>query len=276
MSSGFSCRLKALLLRLLPNRIVFAMRWIRDPFLLRRLPIDRWPPWRAAASVLRHGDTVIDVGANIGFVTRILSEMVGPQGLVVAIEPVPDTYRLLVHNLKWLGIRNAVTLCRAVAAERKTVEMLIPLREGGHMDIYLSRVIRNGEHAVKGRRVKVPAEPLDDIVAQVGIGRPISLIKIDVEGSEVDVIRGARRLLERHRPALLVETSGTLSDESSNLGRLHRLLDDLGYHPYRIYESALKPLPSAEHLSEDVMFLRQPPGTRVEQGSGGNKARRFR
>ncbi|HIE10370.1 MAG TPA: FkbM family methyltransferase [Kiritimatiellae bacterium] len=259
--SGSSHPLKARLRRLLPERILYALRWLRDPFLLRWLPAEKWPPWIAAARVIRPGDAVVDVGANIGFVAKIFSEMVGPTGLVVAIEPVPATYRLLVHNLKWLGIRNVVALCRAAGAERETVDMVMPTREDGHVDIYLSRVVKSGECVSRGHRLKVPAKPLDDLVAEARVDRPISLVKIDVEGSEVDVIRGARRLLETHRPALVVETSGALCEADSNLGRLHRLLVDLGYRSYRLQESALTPLPVDQSLSEDVLFLCRPPAT---------------
>ena len=151
---------------------------------------------QACRSFLHPGDIAIDVGANIGTYSKLFSECVGPQGSVHALEPVPETFDYLLYNVRHLGLRNV--FCYQVAASdySGTSHMSMPVWEGGRRNIYESRLDEHGDIAVRVLR-------LDDLFA----GMKPALIKIDVEGNELQLIKGARQLLTTYHPPLLVEVS---------------------------------------------------------------------
>lgn len=141
--------------------------------------------------LLRPGDTYVDVGANVGIHVLAAAAAVGAGGRVVAIEPFPRTYDLLCQTV-WLGgFRSRVETHRCAAAD-----------ESGQSELFLGP--SSGEHSlishVEGSEsVTVPLRPLDDIVGD----RSVSVVKIDAEGGELRVLRGAARLLAAN-PGLAV------------------------------------------------------------------------
>src|SRR6185437_4387109 len=144
---------------------------------------------------IKPGDRVIDVGANIGQYTRKLSELVGPVGRVFAFEPVPETFEILAVNMASLPLQN-VTLFNAAASDRAAAfGMSMPTDASGLPNIYQAAITAGkSDFAVFGF-------PLDAITPQVRV----SLIKIDAEGHEHSVLLGARGIIERDHPLLIVE-----------------------------------------------------------------------
>jgi FkbM family methyltransferase len=161
---------------------------------------------------VRPGETVIEVGANIGAHTIHLARLVGPKGLVVAYEPQRVIYHLLCANLALNELNNVHTYRAAVGAAPGMVT-LPPIDYGkeGNFGGVSMRVGTPGE--------QVPVFALDRL--QVA---SLRLLKIDVEGMEADVIEGARQLIQRHQPILYVE-----NDRRENSARLIALLEALGY-----------------------------------------------
>jgi len=158
-------------------------------------------------SLLHPGDCVVEVGANIGSHTVGLARAVGPSGSVVAIEPQPAIFRVLCANLALNGLANVSPLAVGCAARRGT--MTIPPVD------YHSPVNHNSGGVSLGETEKgVPVDvlPLDQLL---DVDRKVQLLKIDVEGMEKDVLEGASRLVERHRPLLYVENDRI--DESQAL-----------------------------------------------------------
>ena len=146
------------------------------------------------------GSTVVDVGANIGYNTLYAARRVGPAGRVIAVEPSPDNLAVAAHNVGAARLSNVVI--RPVAAGRSS----------GHRDFY----VRGDTSAVNSffptscyaevtGVLKVPVERLDDLV-----DGDADLVKIDVEGAELDVLEGMERLLQSPRLALIVEWHPTL------------------------------------------------------------------
>lgn len=130
---------------------------------------------------LRPGDTVVDVGASIGSLTLTAAAVVGPHGHVIAIEPHPRVFEYLRENVE-LNRAEGVT-CHRVAAGAEAGSVLLTDMLGDDRN----RITPRGEIAVEQR-------PLDELLADVG---PISLLKIDTEGYELLVLRGATRTLAR-------------------------------------------------------------------------------
>jgi len=168
------------------------------------------------------GSTVIDVGANIGFFTLPFARWVGPQGRVIALEPEDLNHRRLAARLAAAGLSDRVALYEAAAAEESGRQRLAvnPDHPGDH------KLATEGAE----NSVEIDAFALDDLIAE-NPGPTVSLVKIDVQGAELRVIKGAHGLIERDRPALLVEIDPGASDaDGSPAARIVlSLLVGLGY-----------------------------------------------
>jgi FkbM family methyltransferase len=163
---------------------------------------------------------VIDVGANVGFYTKRLAELVAPEGRVLAFEPVPETFVLLANNLESCSISNVTLFNAAVSETAGVAGMSIPrFDDTGLKNFYQARLSGEGQSDLT-----VLTLSLDSL----RIPKAISLVKIDVEGHELSVLKGMRDTLARDRPILIVEMP---SPEA------RALLASLGYVGTRIAES---------------------------------------
>jgi FkbM family methyltransferase len=183
---------------------------------LRRGQYDAQVPERdLLRQLIPEGAVTLDIGANLGVYTRILSAIVGPRGCVHAFEPVPSTYMMLVHNVRRFQHANVVTY-NAVVTERSGVaEIVLPPK--GLRSIYWAH-LRHDQDA-DGETVHVQALALDDIADAFA---RLDFLKSDVEGAELFVLRGAEQLLMRRRPMLLLETG----DSCRNFG----------YEPQQVFD----------------------------------------
>jgi len=157
---------------------------------------------RALRKYLRHGDTCVDVGGHIGYLTLLMASTVGPKGKVVTFEPMPDTYRVLEENVNLNGLKN-VKLEQTAVGESETTGSLV--FEANQL---LTWTPSASAYGVRGERksVSVPVLSLDHYIRNAGL-HP-RLIKVDVEGAELDVLRGAQQLLREDGPTVLVEVHG--------------------------------------------------------------------
>jgi FkbM family methyltransferase len=140
-------------------------------------------------SRLREGAVFVDVGANVGYYTLVASKLVGVVGRVYAIEPVPSTATLLRVNVKLNGCSNVVVYEVAAWSTRGSLTLKILASMYGY-----ASAVR------EGASVTVDASTLDDILRDEA---SIHLIKIDVEGAELDVLKGAQSTLCRTRYMVL-------------------------------------------------------------------------
>lgn len=145
-------------------------------------------------SVLRAGDVVVDVGANVGTLTILASRLVGPAGHVYALEPHPETYRFLQRNLVLNDARNVTAVPVAAGAADGRGGLI-----SGRSD---------DQHRIGEGGVEVRMRSLDSLLSDDP--RPIRLLKIDVEGFEKMVLEGAARVLLRTR-FVYFETGDVLS-----------------------------------------------------------------
>jgi len=187
-------------------------------------------------SLLRPGDSVIDVGAHIGFFTMHLAAAVGGRGHVYAFEPFDANADLLERSIAENFFSDRVTFQRAaVGAASGTATLTFPretLNSGG------AYLLRTGTSPLTGNLTRdVPVVALDD----VNIAHPIRLIKMDVEGAEPQVLRGAPRILSEDRPVILSELHPTQLDRASGVGADAFLTQarELGYRAHRVENGAL-------------------------------------
>lgn len=169
------------------------------------------------AGHVRAGSTVIDVGANIGFFTVRLARWATPGGRVIAIEPDVNNIALLRRAVTRAGLEAGVDIVPGVAAETPGT---LRLRLNPH---------HPADHRLGDEGVPVQAHTLDGLLAERG-WPAVSLIKIDVQGAEIRVLRGARETLTRFHPALYVEIDdGALAQAGFSAAELIAELTGFGY-----------------------------------------------
>lgn len=224
-------RLLVWLVSLLPGSLRNAVQKAYFRKLVRSVSLDDEPDLRVVQKLVSNGDSVVDVGANIGVVARYLSGWVGRTGTVLAIEPVPRTVRLLRVNIESLGLENVRAVHSAVSDVTGTVEMDIPYHERRACYYRAAMSKPEGEWQVK-ERVAVPCDTLDNLTS--ALPGPLRFVKCDTEGHELHVLRGARRTIVRWHPAWLIEVSGSPDVPGSPAETLYRLMAGHGYRPYRL------------------------------------------
>jgi FkbM family methyltransferase len=183
-------------------------------------------------AVLRPGDTCYDVGANLGVYTLWAAGLVGPAGQVHAFEPVPATMAVLGALVRRNRLDQVVLAPYAAGA---TV---------GETGLRLYQGASDRAHAVADARHADHVAPRTTLDAYVARHRPPDLVKIDVEGAETDVLRGAADLLAWRAPALLVEMPpGRLARGGGGPGQeefVGRLLD-AGYQLFNLTPRGPRP-----------------------------------
>jgi FkbM family methyltransferase len=233
-----------------------------------------WEPAITAyvSGLLRPGDTVIDIGANVGAHTLLASHLVGPTGKVYAIEASPSIYRRLCVNLEANGVRNVVATNIAVSDKAERVSVYL------HEESNLGRTTIVAHVAAKletTTEAQVEARKLQEIVPREAIRRA-RLFKIDVEGAEWLVIRGMKELLPELAPdaEILVEVNpAALGHFGASVAGFVTLLRDAGFAAYRMENSYdvsayinrarpdLQPLLSEDFSLVDIVLRR--PGARA-------------
>jgi FkbM family methyltransferase len=170
--------------------------------------------------LIKPGDTVVEVGANIGALTLALADIVGSEGKVIAFEPQPENFALLVQNTKdnaFEGIVTAYSIGAGCAVSTARIPALTEVANHNYGGVEIGTGM-----------LGVSVQPLDSRLTEVSP----DFIKIDVEGMEADVLRGAIETIKKHRPLLYIENDR--KDKSDELMRLIASLD------YRMFEH--KPL----------------------------------
>jgi FkbM family methyltransferase len=153
-----------------------------------------WEPGETAllGERIKPAMTFLDIGAHVGYFTCLAARLVGPRGLVLAFEPSPRNYELLLANVWRNGFFNVVCFPWAVGAETGIVDLHQSSTNTGDHQVYASDPDR------MSTPVRIAA--LDSIGA---LRPPVDIVKIDVQGAEEAVIRGMSALLEGS-PSVLV------------------------------------------------------------------------
>jgi len=154
---------------------------------------------KAIRQYVAPGDTVYDVGANVGYVSLSLAKRVGPRGRVVAFEPIPQNIAAFRNNIEINGINNVQLL--EVAASDRDGEAVIRLAENPST---ASLVWHRNDPSATALSIRTVS--IDELVNAGELACP-KFVKIDVEGAEGSVLQGMRRTIAAARPVLFVECS---------------------------------------------------------------------
>jgi FkbM family methyltransferase len=158
---------------------------------------------RALRKYLRRGDCCMDVGANLGYFTSVMANLVGKKGEVIAFEPLPANIKVLGENVLLEGLANVRIEPKAVGNAIGTASLLIQGDTDFTGTASLAEVYDWGGERTN---IEVPVVTLDSYIT--GNRSSPSLLKMDVEGAELMALQGAHTLLSKHRPILLIEIHG--------------------------------------------------------------------
>lgn len=221
-----------------------------------------WEPWITDVFMrqLRPRATVVEVGANFGFYTLLAASIVGPHGRVVAFEANTDTYRLLEASVEVNGFTDRCQLVPKAVSDKP-----------GSLTFYKAIEHLAGS-GVGNPAAHSPAETVSsELVEAVSLDafladdpRPVDFLKIDAEGSEPAIFRGAQQLLRRS-PRLegIIEFSPSLiADAGDDAGGLARDLLAQGFTLQVIDPAGLVPVRSVEdalsHGHCEILMTRRP------------------
>ncbi|MHB1310470.1 MAG: FkbM family methyltransferase [Gemmatimonadaceae bacterium] len=183
------------------------------------------------ASVLKPGDVFVDVGAHVGYFSVLAAALVGVAGQVVSFEPEPGNYAQLIEHVRLNALTQVLPIHCAAGATAEVRDLHCNAdNDGGHALWDVRTHPYNDRSRIAPRTHPVFVTTLDAALGAVVPGR-IKAIKIDVEGNEHAVLRGARRTLELHRVPFVIAEVNRLGLEqmgTSQLG-LRTFMTMLGY-----------------------------------------------
>ena len=192
-------------------------------------------------NLVSRGATAIDIGANLGYYTRPLADIVGAGGRVYAVEPVPVIFDVLKRNVA--GRENVTLLNYALGSEERTIEMANDsVAAAGYFGTGRN-FVSDGE--LSGEAIRFTAQMVQGSKLFAEIGK-IDFIKCDIEGYERVVIPEMRAIIEQHHPTVLIETDGDTRHE------IIKMFTEMGYRAYMLEGGREVPLDTKS--DKDIIF----------------------
>src|ERR1043165_371689 len=188
-----------------------------------------------ARNLIHHGDCVVDIGANLGYFSKIFSRLVGSNGLVISIEPVKPFFETLEWALR--KKKNCRIYNYALGLENKNIEMVLP-KMNGHFRTGLAHVAEGNPDKAVNLSFQTEMVKGSSLLKDIP---KINYIKCDIEGYEEIVLPELKEIIEKQKPILQIETWGTHKTV------VFELMKRLGYEEYRVYKNKM-----VKNLPEDI------------------------
>jgi FkbM family methyltransferase len=187
-----------------------------------------WRNWAIAMACCSPGDTILEIGANIGTETVGFSDIVGVSGKVYAFEPLPSNLELLEETLGLNQYQNVVVFPVAVGEECKRVRFVVPRAKSASGIGY----ILGTEKQTNSNGIETDCVTLDSYSDRIG---RVKVIFIDAEGAEVMILFGARKFIQKHKPTIVLEAHPKLLARAGfTLKGLYAEIRELEYKPFKI------------------------------------------
>lgn len=199
---------------------------VKDDVIGRDISCGGWEALETSwiKTIVRAGDCVIDAGANLGWYTVVTARLVGSEGCILSFEPDPRNFELLTRNVTENGFVDRCRLFKLALLDRTgRCQMENSSNNlGDHRVRFASPSQFSDNHFLEDQRpeITVDCDSLDNALKQTGLQeRPIRLLKMDTQGSEVSILKGARETLKRtdyvlteYWPYALARSRSTTSD----------------------------------------------------------------
>lgn len=214
---------------------------------LRRKGVYEGDVVRLFRGLVKPGDHVLDVGANIGYFTVLLSRLVGPQGRVYAVEPDPNNFALLQKNVASNACSNVEAFQMALS-DHSGVQTLHTDRESSSV-----HSLASGNVMVEGGSVSVATSTLDDFARQYIPGGRVDVMKIDAQGAEGQIFSHGETLLTAGAMTMLLEYwPYGLESFGTDPELFLRNLERLGFSFRLMSRKQLRPQMDADALLADL------------------------
>lgn len=183
--------------------------------------------YRTLKKIIMTGNHVIDIGANFGWYSTLFSRWVGDEGKVYSFEPLPDVFCELNNNIELNNLKNIETFPFAISDEEGSAVISFPVSLGSeYASIATTKIAEREYEAV------CEVTRLDKLVEDIGIAQ-VDFIKIDVEGNEINVLKGAEQTLLKYKPSLMIEVyEDQLERFNTSPSGIAGFLYKLGYSIY--------------------------------------------
>jgi FkbM family methyltransferase len=230
-----------LILRIHPNNEVFRALFVRgiyDPNLVVVIN-----------ALLPKGGVFLDVGANMGYISLLASKAVGAEGHVCALEPCSRDFARLLDNINLNDLDKIISASRLAVSDKSGVEeLLIAAEERSSLNTLGSEIPVKGVEAIGTEKVHVIT--IDEFVEKEKIQK-VDVLKLDIEGSELKALEGARNTIAQRRPAIILgHNRSALTACNSDHSELQKILAEIGYCIYVIVEKPTFVLARAPDLSK--------------------------
>ena len=174
------------------------------------------------AKLLKPGHTLYDIGGNIGFYTTIGAHLVGPEGQVYAFEPFPSSAQAIRKNAALNGFTNVSVYEVAALDHGGTIDLRVRSFSSWNEIVDPDNVANSDE----GHIIKVPTVAIDELVEADQL-KPPDLVKIDVQGAEISVLRGMMKTIRSNRPIIMCEVHRAVVNAFSDF--VDQVIRPLGY-----------------------------------------------
>ena len=196
--------------------------------------------------VIKKGETIIDIGAQLGLMTKLFSDLVGEKGQVFSFEPTPKTFSLLQETIKINNIGNIATpVQKAVSDKRGTATFNISVHEASPAN---SLAKDANDDSIKG--IDVALISVDEFAKESKL-KKVDYIKIDAEGAEFAVLKGAEKTIIKDKPNMLLALH---PDSILDFGdSLEGIWDFIQKHKY-VVKFEGKPIARQQFIKEKNLF----------------------
>lgn len=211
---------------------------------------------------VRPGETVLDIGANYGLYAYHLARAVGRTGRVYAFEPVPFTFGTLQKVIRLLRLQNVELVPRGCGDRTERAVFRIPVQHSRALSAGQAHIARRDDERPgretqvrwsDTREVSCEVVALDELLPDLPA---VSFIKCDIEGAELFAFRGARALIEAHRPSIVCEINPWfLEGFGLRVDDLVSFFFDRAYRLYRYEGGRLVPWEPEQIVEDNYVFL---------------------
>jgi FkbM family methyltransferase len=199
------------------------------------------------SEIIRPGDFVVELGGHIGYLAVYFAHLVGPQGKVLVFEPGPNNLPYVRRNVA--SYKNTTVVPKAVSDFDGQGQLYIENLTGANDTLckdfpsLVGNLRACGISGLKSSTIPIECITLDSVFRETDLPRP-SVVKIDVEGAELSVLRGMDDLLRRDDVAIMIEVT-------QDRAEVYRLLEERGYV---LFNDAREPIKDRKQVHDDNVF----------------------
>lgn len=204
---------------------------------------------RSFIELLKPGNIFIDIGAHIGYFSKLASHIVGEQGKVFSFEPTQSTFSILSTNIK--HNKNITAINKAVFSSNQQLKFNDYGPRFSAMNSFTKGRFEN-EEGIEYKSIKVEAIKLDDFVTQQNITP--NFIKIDAESAEYDILLGMKKIMTDARPIITIEVGDFAIDNIKTSKEIIAFVLDHGYEAFQ-FDEQLRPHELKDHYDYQNIIL---------------------